>query len=193
LFFNQQQKARLYENDLRHTGNEGNPRDRILSFFNGTRGDLVDKMSITDFHYYLPEDILTKVDRASMAVSLETRVPWLDHRLVEFAYSVPSDLKIRNGRKKYLPKKLAERVLPKDFPVERKQGFSIPISRWMRNRMGEMLEEEMQNTSLSEFLNTRYVIEMLNSHRKQKNINHGPRLFSVLIFALWYKNFIHPS
>jgi len=193
LFFNDRQKDRLYENDLRPVWSERHPRDRFLSFFNGTHGDLIDKMCITDFHYYLPEDILTKVDRASMAVSLETRVPWLDHRLVEFAYSIPSDLKIRNGRKKYLPKKLAEKVLPKDFPVERKQGFCIPISQWMRNRMGDMLEEELRNKSLSEYLNTQYVREMLNSYRKQKNINHGPRLFSVLIFALWHKKFIHQS
>jgi asparagine synthase (glutamine-hydrolysing) len=193
LFFNDKQKSRLYANDLKRIGSQGHPRERFLHFFNGTHGDLIEKMSITDFHYYLPEDILTKVDRASMAVSLETRVPWLDHRLVEFAYSVPSSLKIRNGRKKYLPKKLAEKVLPKNFPVERKQGFCVPLSQWMRDRMGDMLEEELHDKSLSQYLNISYVREILNNHRKHENINHGPRLFSVLIFALWHKKFIRKS
>jgi asparagine synthase (glutamine-hydrolysing) len=96
-------------------------------------GELLDQLTRLDFLSYLPEDILVKVDRASMLNSLEVRAPWLDHRIVEFAFGkVPASMKVRNGQGKWLEKRLAARVLPKDFPVERKQGFSIPLDRWLR-------------------------------------------------------------
>jgi asparagine synthase (glutamine-hydrolysing) len=152
-------------------------------------------MTLTDFHYYLPEDILTKVDRASMAVSLETRVPWLDHELAEFAFSLPSGLRIHAGEKKYLPKQLAKKMLPRDLPLQRKHGFCIPVDDWMREELGSVLEKEMNDgqPSLAKFLNIDYVRDLIARHRRNRRSGLGPRLFSVLVFSKWLKRFLSPS
>ena len=160
-------------------------QDRFASY----KDDLLQKMTKTDFNCYLPNDILTKVDRASMAVSLEVRVPWLDHRIAEFAFSLPSALRICKGRKKYLPKLLAKKWLPKDLPLERKKGFCIPINDWMRGDLGRMLEDHLQNNDVSEYVNVNYVFELLRQQRTQQ-CRHCFPLFTVLIFALWYDRYI---
>jgi hypothetical protein len=85
-----------------------------------------------DFRLYLEDDLLVKVDRASMACSLEMRTPFLDHRLIEFAAGLPADLKVRGFELKYLLKKAAEKWLPRKIVYRQKRGFSVPISRWMR-------------------------------------------------------------
>ena len=153
-------------------------------------GDLLQRMTKTDFHCYLPEDILTKVDRASMAVSLEARVPWLDHRLVEFAFSLPSNVRIRNGRKKHLPKELARKLLPKDLPIERKKGFCIPINEWMRGELGTMLEEQLGNGDLASCIDEKRALELLSRHRADGQSRQGFQLFSILLFALWHQRHI---
>jgi len=189
-FFNPQEKLSLYKNELKKMKGEQSTETRYLEFFECIEGDCIERMTITDFHYYLPEDILTKVDRASMGVSLETRLPWLDHRLIEFAYSLPSNLKINGKRKKYLTKELAKKLLPKNFLLERKQGFCIPINEWMKDRLGDMLQEELENRFISEFLNKDYVYKLLDKHRKHRKINYGAKLFSILFFSMWYRRYI---
>lgn len=89
-----------------------------------------------DFACYLPEDILTKVDRASMAVALEARAPLLDWRVVELAWSLPLSLKYRNGTLKYLPKKLLSRYLPEALVYRGKSGFGAPVGDWLRGPCG---------------------------------------------------------
>src|SRR5436853_7573914 len=90
------------------------------------------EMLYLDFRLYLEDDLLVKIDRASMACSLELRTPYLDHRLVEFAAGLPVGLKVRGLRLKYLFKKAAEKWLPRQIVYRRKQGFSVPIGAWMR-------------------------------------------------------------
>jgi len=192
-FFSPKEKISLYKNELKDAMKRQNSENSFMKFFKYTDGDPIEKMTLTDFHYYLPEDILTKVDRASMAVSLETRLPWLDHRLVEFAYSLPSNLKINGKRKKYLTKELAKKLLPKNFLLERKQGFCIPINIWMKDRLGEMLKEELENKYMSEFFNKEYIYEILDKHRNYRKINYGAKLFSILFFSMWYRRYIGPQ
>jgi asparagine synthase (glutamine-hydrolysing) len=97
--------------------------------------DDLDALCLHDLRLYLPDDILTKVDRMSMAVSLEVRVPLLDHRLVEFTGTLPRSLRLRDGVGKYLLKRLLGKYLPEDFVHRRKKGFSVPIGRWFRNEL----------------------------------------------------------
>ena len=149
--------------------------------------ELLSCISRTDFKTYLPEDILTKVDRASMATSLEARVPWLDHELVEFAFSLPSNLKIKDSRKKYLPKLLAQKVLPKELPIERKQGFNIPVCEWMKSDLKKILEENL-NSSIYEYICEKQIRTMISQHCSGK-INYGKELFSILNFVLWYNEY----
>jgi asparagine synthase (glutamine-hydrolysing) len=96
-----------------------------------------------DLKLYLPDDILTKVDRTSMAVSLEVRVPLLDHRVVEWAARLPADLRIRNGQGKYILKRLLERYLPHEHVHRRKQGFGVPFDRWFRHELRDLIQERL--------------------------------------------------
>jgi len=189
-FFSMEEKEKLYKNRLKKHREQEKSEFHFLKSFDSFKGELIEKMTLTDFHYYLPEDILTKVDRASMAVSLETRVPWLDHKLIEFAYSLPPGFRLNGNKKKYLPKQLAKKILPKNFPLERKQGFCIPLGQWMRGNLGRMLEDELDSKFLTDYIDTKYVYEILIKSRKFKKNNCGPKLFSVLIFALWLKKYM---
>lgn len=92
----------------------------------------IEQMMFTDFNSYLPGDVLTKVDRAAMAVSLETRVPMLDHRVVEFAWSLPLEFKVRNGESKWLLKRVLEKHVPRELFERPKMGFGVPIDQWLR-------------------------------------------------------------
>ena len=95
-------------------------------------GDIIYKLCAQDFYNYLPEDILVKTDRASMLNSLELRSPFLDHRIIEFAFgSLPTKFKINKSNKKIILKKLAKKILPREFNLKRKQGFSIPLDKWL--------------------------------------------------------------
>jgi len=100
----------------------------------------IEKQSFWDFNYYLKDDLLVKVDRASMQYSLESRVPLLDYRLVEFAYNLNTNLKIRNGTMKYLMKEVLYDYLPKEIFDRPKWGFSIPLAKWMKTDLKYLLD-----------------------------------------------------
>jgi asparagine synthase (glutamine-hydrolysing) len=150
--------------------------------------DLLDRATRMDFENYLPEDILVKVDRASMLSSLEVRAPMLDYRLIEFAFGkVPSHLKATSGSRKILLKKLAARVLPPEFDQQRKQGFSIPISSWLRS--GPWLEyfrEVLLDSGQTLF--DHGCISLL-FEGQGKGYNNGERLFGLVMFELWRRQY----
>jgi len=141
-----------------------------------------------DFENYLPEDILVKVDRASMLASLEVRAPWLDHRLVEFAFGkVPSRLKATAAAGKILPKELARRVLPPAFDVRRKQGFSIPLARWLHEgEWGGFFREVLLDSGNGAF--ERRVAENL-LEGQEKGRSNSERLFALVLFELWRQEY----
>jgi len=148
----------------------------------------IQRMTKTDFAHYLSEDILTKVDRASMAVSLEARVPFLDHKICEFAFSLPDDFRYNSRTKKYLLKRVGKKILPDNFIYERKQGFSIPQAEWLRGKLGIRLMDLLYNTKINLF-NNDYIESMYYEH-KNKLRNHSKRLWPILIFLWWYSKFI---
>jgi asparagine synthase (glutamine-hydrolysing) len=146
--------------------------------------DLLQRSTRMDFENYLPEDILVKVDRASMLNSLEVRAPMLDYRLIEFAFGkVPSSLKTTSGSKKILLKKLASRILPPNFDQNRKQGFSIPLSSWLQsgpwlNYFSDVLLDK--NQLLFDHKGIKNMIR-----NQKKGYNNGERLFGLVMFELW--------
>lgn len=149
----------------------------------------LERMSRTDFGYYLPDDILTKVDRASMAVGLEARVPLLDHRICEFAFSLPDKLKIHQGAKKYLLRKLGDKILPKDLDKKRKQGFTVPLGDWMKGKLGNHLFEILEQTDRDDMLNRDEIKRMLIIHRSG-HVDYGKQLWSILVYALWRDKYL---
>jgi asparagine synthase (glutamine-hydrolysing) len=165
----------------------------LQHYYNTAGSTVLERMSRTDFSFYLPDDILTKVDRASMAVSLEARVPILDHLVCEFAFSLDDQFKFRRGIKKYILKKLAFKLLPVDVLLERKQGFSVPLSEWMNGALGGRLNDLLSGNDLSAHLNKKMVRGMLCEHKSGKR-DHGQKLWSILIFGKWLEqNFYRSS
>jgi asparagine synthase (glutamine-hydrolysing) len=147
-----------------------------------------DWMLWQDMGMYLPDDILTKVDRVSMAASLEVRVPLLDHRIVEWAATVPFALKLRRGVAKRLVKRAWRGVLPPEILAPRKRGFAIPIQRWFREELGELyrdtvLAEDALSTSL---LDGDALRVMLKAHASGRS-EYGHHLWAILMFELWLR------
>jgi asparagine synthase (glutamine-hydrolysing) len=149
--------------------------------------DLLQRATRMDFSDYLAEDILVKVDRASMLNSLEVRAPFLDYRLVEFAFGkVPSHLKATIDDRKILPKRLAARVLPKNFDRQRKQGFSIPLATWLK--AGAFRELFHDVLSAPDVVFDRRVVRDLLRGQDQGRSN-AERLFALVLFELWRREY----
>lgn len=135
-----------------------------------------------DTMLYLPDDCLTKVDRMSMAVALEVRPPLLDHTIVEFAASLPFDLKWRNGTTKWLLKQAMKNDLPEETTKQRKQGFSVPVAKWMQGKLGdELLARFSENEPL---LNAETVRKMVQLHKSNK-ANFGHLLWRLYVWSVW--------
>ncbi|WP_026768001.1 asparagine synthase (glutamine-hydrolyzing) [Asinibacterium sp. OR53] len=150
--------------------------------------DLLQRATRTDFENYLPEDILVKVDRASMLNSLEVRAPMLDYRVIEFAYGkVPSSLKTLPEERKILLKRLAEKILPPEFDYQRKQGFSIPLSSWLSSETWAGYFREILLDRNQKIFNHQYIQRLFEGQAKGRN--NGERLFGLVMFELWRKEY----
>jgi len=147
-----------------------------------------DRMLHLDFLMYLPDDILTKVDRMSMAHGLEARVPLLDHRIVEFAASLPFHLKYNKGRSKVLLKHALRDLLPPELTRQRKRGFAVPIHRWMRGSLLPQFEEYVLGDSsrCGVFLQRPAIRHLLEQHVQLRE-NHGHALWAIFMFEQWLR------
>ena len=145
------------------------------------------EMLYLDFRLYLEDNLLVKVDRASMACSLEMRTPFLDHRLIEFAAGLPAELKVRGFELKYLLKKAAVKWLPRKIVYRQKRGFSVPISRWMRKELRPWLDEALGEERLKRqgLFNVPYVRRLLDEHWSER-ADHRKLLWALFCFELWH-------
>jgi asparagine synthase (glutamine-hydrolysing) len=150
-----------------------------------------EKMLYVDTMSYLPDDCLFKVDRMSMAHGLEVRVPFLDRELVEFSAKIPFEYKIRGLTSKYILKKTFSPYLPKKNLKQRKQGFTIPISAWLRNGLGTLARNILISKSLErrELFNKKYLEWMLEEHKYGRQ-EFGHRIWSLVIFELWARLYL---
>ena len=148
----------------------------------------LEQMLAQDFAVYLPDDILTKVDRMSMAHSLEARVPLLDNAVIDFAASLPFSMKLHGGISKYLVKKALGGIMPPELTRQRKQGFAIPIHRWFRQELRShfldtVLSHESRNSAL---LNRRAIRAIYDAHIQEED-NYGHHLWAILMFEHWLR------
>jgi asparagine synthase (glutamine-hydrolysing) len=153
--------------------------------------DPLDRALYVDVKTYLVDDIMTKVDKMSMAVSLESREPLLDHKLLEFAATVPSALKLKNGQGKYLLRRLLERRLPKAIVDRPKHGFEAPIGEWLRGPLAPMVDALLLDGRLRDraVFDDRSVARVWREHRDGVN-DHRHRLWSLVMLELWFRQFV---
>ncbi len=147
------------------------------------------KMVDFDINEYLPNDILTKVDRASMNYSLETRTPFLNHDLAELAQSIPLDLHKKNNQNKYILKKILSKYLPKKLFDRPKMGFGVPLNYWLKNQLSEMCEDllSQKNLEKSGYLNSKFIRKNYEIFKKG-DLNIHNSIWSILMFQSWYFN-----
>lgn len=150
----------------------------------------LEQMQFLDMNFYLAEDILTKVDRASMAVSLEVRAPFLDHRVAQFAAALPPEYKLKGSQGKYILKKAVAGMLPKSVVKRPKKGFGVPVAEWLRGRLNYLAREMLSPDRLirQDFFDYEYVQKILLEH-EQGVASHHKQLWTLLVFQLWYDNF----
>ncbi len=150
--------------------------------------DLLQRATRMDFENYLPEDILVKVDRASMLYSLEVRAPFLDHRVIEFAFGkIPSSLKTTATNKKIFLKKICANLLPPEFDRQRKQGFSIPLATWLQQGPWLDFFKETLLDSPDSLFDKNAVAGLFEGQRK--GYANSEKLFALVLFELWRKNY----
>jgi asparagine synthase (glutamine-hydrolysing) len=153
-----------------------------------TAQDNLSRLMLSDALFYLPDDILAKVDRASMAVSLETRAPFLDHRVVEFAWQLPPDFKVRANQGKWLLRQLLYRHVPRELVDRPKAGFSVPIGRWMRGRLRDWVESSFTESGLCQdgLLRAESVRQVWQGVL-DGNDNGAWQVWGILMFQGWLK------
>ena len=160
--------------------------------------NVVERMQFLDMKFYLGENILTKVDRASMAVSLEVRSPFIDTRIAEFAAGLPRNFKLKcdsvkfgfGNTGKYILKKAVAPLLPDAIINRRKQGFVIPVAAWLKGKLNPLLREMLAPERIIKqgIFNSTYIQKLLKAHETGK-ANHSKMLWTLLIFQLWLENF----
>lgn len=153
--------------------------------------DFLDKTLYVDVMSYLPDDLLVKVDIASMANSLEARSPFLDHRLMEFAASLPPKLKLKGLQSKYILKQAFSSVLSREVLGRRKMGFGVPIDRWLRNELRELTYDILlENRTIQRGLFRKDAVQLLIDEHMAKRADHSYRIWTLLFLELWHRMFI---
>jgi len=185
-------KAELYTDNFKHEIRDNDAFRFLEQWYKTANGTgVLDATLLTDQMTYLPNDLLVKVDIASMANSLEARSPFLDHKLIEFAASLPETLKMRRFQTKYLLKKVAARLVPREVIYRKKMGFGVPIGSWFRGEMKEFV----RSTLLSEKAMTRgitdpSVVRRYIAHHNDGTLDHTHQIWSLLMLELWFQRFI---
>jgi asparagine synthase (glutamine-hydrolysing) len=188
-------KPALYTSDFHLAVGDADPLEHIRSLYRGcSSADPLDRSMYVDSQTYMIDDILTKVDRMSMAVSLEAREPLLDHKLLEFAARVPSSLKLKNGRSKHLLRRVLERRLPSSITGRGKQGFDAPIAEWLRKELAPLASSLLFDTRSRQrgIFDMGEVTRLWTEHQTRRT-DHRHRLWQLLMLELWFRQFIDGS
>jgi asparagine synthase (glutamine-hydrolysing) len=192
VIFTEEAKADLYTNGA--NGHEDPVRFYREIYDDCPALDPVTRLQHIDLKIYLADDILVKADRMSMANSLEARVPFLDHRVVEYAAELPASLKLRGLSKKYILKRAMSRELPAKILRGKKRGFNVPIPSWLNHELRELVHEVLAPERLKHtgFFKPEVVATMIRDH-ELKRVDYSRNIWCLLLFMLWHKEYAGPA
>jgi asparagine synthase (glutamine-hydrolysing) len=191
-YFNEELKKSLLTVEARRALNGYNSASAFERIYDvPTSSAHLDHLMYLDSKLYLPGDILVKVDRMSMANSLETRAPLLDHKLIEFVQTIPASLKLNGLETKYILKRAVTGLIPDEIIHRPKKGFDVPIKHWFNNELREMLDDTLNDRRTRErgYFNQPAVLEILDEHRRGRRDN-ARQLWEFLMLELWHRAFI---
>jgi asparagine synthase (glutamine-hydrolysing) len=195
IIFDEEQKRLLYNDAFRNEIGDYHTFDSIRPYFESTNSSPLNAMLEVDTKFYLPNDMLVKVDRASMANSLEVRVPFLDHELVELVAKMPEKLKLNKFYcRKFALKSIMRGRLPKSILRKRKLGFNVPINVWLQGPLRHLVLDILTPHAMKRIgiLNPKRVEWLINQHFTGKR-DFGYQIWSLLIFVTWYNMFINSN
>lgn len=184
--------SRLLSDSLKSQLKGYDSADHTLRYYDtANTEDHLSKILYTDLKSYLPGDILVKVDRMSMANSLEVRAPLLDHKVIEFAARIPSFMKIKGNEKKIILKKAFNKILPSDLMKRKKQGFEVPLGKWFRMDLKQMAYDYLFNREyMEDFFNVSEIKRIWNNHQENRG-DYGTNLWTLLMFSIWFEEFMN--
>lgn len=191
-WFNENSKNKLFAPEINQQLLDYNPIDQFAkNYINANTNDPLSRIQYVDIKTYLVDDILTKVDRASMANALEVRVPILDHLFMEYVATIPSSLKLHGKNSKYIFKKALINYLPEEILHRGKMGFSIPLKEWLKNDLSDVFESEVMNVNsmCNKFFNEQFIKDM-HSKLLRGTKDFSTHLWALLFFEKWAKNFL---
>ncbi|MFZ0760691.1 MAG: asparagine synthase (glutamine-hydrolyzing) [Candidatus Sulfotelmatobacter sp.] len=189
-FFNEP-KSDVYSSDMRHEVNKERSMNVAREYLvRGASYGLVDKMLYVDTKTWLPDDLLIKADRMTMANSVELRVPLLDHKVLEFAARLPRNQKVRGWTMKYLAKKALAKHIPDEILYRRKAGFPVPYEAWLKNDLREWVSDILlSHETLSRgYFQPKTIEHLIRQH--QAGAGYSKEIFSLLILELWHRTFL---
>lgn len=151
--------------------------------------DNLSKVMYLDTKIRIPDELLMKTEKSTMAVSLEARVPYIDHRIVEFLARIPSSIKIKNFTTKYMLKKVASKFLPREIVYRKKHGFTLPTAKWFREELRDYVQMIMEDKSVNEYLNKDYIEKIIRLHQSGRE-NYNFQIYCLVTFAIWHRIYI---
>ncbi len=191
--FKPELKEQLLHGDLRQHLHDYDSLNILRGYYEkADTADPLSRIQYVDIKTYLPDDILAKVDRASMANSLEVRAPLLDHKLMELAATMPASIKLRGRNGKYIFKKALQRILPESVLYRKKMGFAVPLASWFRTDLKDLTHSVLLNRSGSNVWNEAIVKRIWQEHQNGIR-DRSTELWSLLMFRLWERQFLRPA
>jgi asparagine synthase (glutamine-hydrolysing) len=191
-YFDDDARPQLYSPDFRNAVRGADPYWKHRQLYARCQSpDPLDRAMYVDAKTYMVEDVLTKVDRMSMAVSLETREPLLDHKLLEYAATIPASLKLHQGQTKYLLRRLLQRRLPQSILDRKKQGFAAPVGKWLRGPLQGLSRDLLLDGTLAArgIFRDAAIRNVWDAHTAG-TADHSQRLWSLLMLELWFREYI---
>jgi len=195
-FLQPEEKDLLYTDTMKRNIAKEDPYKFIYNYFDeaffNNKQDELNQQLYVDLKTYLVDNILVKVDRMSMANSLEARVPFLDYRFIELISSIPGNLKLKGIKTKWILKQSMLDILPKEILVRGKEGFSIPIKNWLQNELKPMMMDILSPDRIKRegYFNSQYIESLKNEHLKGIE-NHSHRIWALMMFEMWQDRFLH--